>query len=60
MNLKDLIGVIETCQTVTVYKVGCDGFCYQGIASRLPERLYGLKVESVHAYEWEIEVLVVE
>jgi len=60
MQLGELVGVIEMSQTVKVYKVGEDGFCYQGMSAHLPKELYGLKVEAVQAYEWEIDVLVSE
>ena len=59
MKLEELVGVIETSQTIEVYKVGEDGFCYQGLAAHLPRKLYGLDVESIHAYEWEIDILVI-
>lgn len=60
MNLGELIGVIEMSQVVGVYKVGEDGFCYQGMAAHVPSELHGLKVESAQAYEWEIDILVSE
>lgn len=60
MKLGDLIGVLEMSQEVTVYKVGESGFCYQGMAAHLTKRLSDLNVEAVHAYEWEIDILVSE
>lgn len=58
MKLDELIGVIEMSQTVGIYKVGEDDYCYQGMARHVPNELKTLNVELVQAYAWEIDVLV--
>ena len=58
MKLNDLLGVIEMAQDVSVYKVGEDGCRYHGLAAHVPDKLKRLNVESVHAYDWEIDILV--
>lgn len=58
MKLNDLLNVIEPLQEVKVYRVGDDGFCFQGVMAHTPRDLRLLNVESMHAYEWEIDILV--
>ena len=58
MTLGELLEVTERYQTIAVFKTCDDGFCYQGLAHETPQDLRGLNVESMIAYEWEINVLV--
>ena len=58
MKLGELLEVIETSQTVEIYKVADVGYCYQGMATSVPNYLKTLDVEMVHAYEWDIDILV--
>lgn len=58
MRLSELLGVIEMGEDIAIYRVGDESSCYEGLAAHVPEELKALGVESVHACEWTIDVLV--
>ena len=58
MSVRHLFTAMEPFQTVRVYKVGENDFCYQGRNEDVPNELLDMSVIAFHAYEDDIEILV--